>query len=412
MKPEEAWARRISPGRRRCRWRTPSAASTSRARSSCSPTGPTASPQANCRPPSRRARRASSATSSSRCGTGPIPRPICTTRSRPTSAIPRSTPTARSTARPRTAPTSSPCSIPRRTRRPRSKCRCAIPRRPTSKNNGMAPSPYWGEEAIWDSQTSMHNPMMDEKGRVWFTSRVRQSANPDFCQQGLRSSFGEAVPDRAVHAPPLDVRSQDRQDHADPHLLPHASSRSSPRMPTTRCGPAPAGRRAASSAGSTARMFDETGDEAKSQGWTALVLDTNGNGKRDEDYVEPNQPVDPTKDKRITGALYGIGINPVDSTVWGSVLDFPGLRHPRQSGRQPAGDDTGRNLRAAAARATGRAAWTSTATAWSGCRCRAGIWRASTAASARARSTARPPPASIARKAGRSIRSPVRSCRT
>ena len=36
------------------------------ARSSCSPTGPTGSPPANCRPPSRRVRRASSATSSSR----------------------------------------------------------------------------------------------------------------------------------------------------------------------------------------------------------------------------------------------------------------------------------------------------------------------------------------------------------
>ena len=45
------------------------------------------------------------------------------------------------------------------------------------------------------------------------------------------------------------------------------------------------------------KMFDETGDEAKSQGWTALIIDTNGNGKRDA-YVEPDQPVDPTKDKR------------------------------------------------------------------------------------------------------------------
>ena len=34
------------------------------------------------------------------------------------------------------------------------------------------------------------------------------------------------------------------------------------------------------------KMFEETGDEKKSQGWTALILDTNGNGKRD-DYVEP-----------------------------------------------------------------------------------------------------------------------------
>ena len=46
------------------------------------------------------------------------------------------------------------------------------------------------------------------------------------------------------------------------------------------------------------KMFDETGDAAKSQGWTAMVLDTNGNGKRDE-YTEPGQPVDPNKDKRI-----------------------------------------------------------------------------------------------------------------
>ena len=57
------------------------------------------------------------------------------------------------------------------------------------------------------------------------------------------------------------------------------------------------------------KMFEETGDEAKSQGWTALVLDTNGNGKRDE-YVEPNQPVDPTKDKRITAAFYGVAREP------------------------------------------------------------------------------------------------------
>jgi hypothetical protein len=32
-------------------------------------------------------------------------------------------------------------------------------------------------------------------------------------------------------------------------------------------------------------MFEETGDEEKSQGWTALVLDANGNGKSDN-YVE------------------------------------------------------------------------------------------------------------------------------
>jgi hypothetical protein len=70
------------------------------------------------------------------------------------------------------------------------------------------------------------------------------------------------------------------------------------------------------------KMFDETGDEEKSQGWTALILDTNGNGKRD-DYVEPNQPVDPTKDKRINAGLYSVAPAP-DGSIWGTSLGFPG----------------------------------------------------------------------------------------
>src|SRR5205814_6590879 len=43
--------------------------------------------------------------------------------------------------------------------------------------------------------------------------------------------------------------------------------------------------------------LEETGDEMKAQGWTPLVLDTNGNGKRDA-YVEPDAPLDPAKDRR------------------------------------------------------------------------------------------------------------------
>src|SRR6266567_3960860 len=58
------------------------------------------------------------------------------------------------------------------------------PKTPSPKDAPMAPSPYWGEEPIWDSQASLHNPMMDEKGRVWFTARIRPPANPDFCKKG------------------------------------------------------------------------------------------------------------------------------------------------------------------------------------------------------------------------------------
>jgi hypothetical protein len=70
-------------------------------------------------------------------------------------------------------------------------------------------------------------------------------------------------------------------------------------------------------------MYEQTHDEEKSQGWTALILDTNGNGKRDA-YVEPDQPVDSSKDKRINGAFYGLTVSPSDGTVWGTILGFPG----------------------------------------------------------------------------------------
>ena len=75
-------------------------------------------------------------------------------------------------------------------------------------------------------------------------------------------------------------------------------------------------------------------DDAASQGWSPFVIDTNGNGKRDGDYVEPNQPVDPTKDKRILGGLYGVGTIPRRHHL-GLGPGFPGgvvrFRIPRRS---------------------------------------------------------------------------------
>jgi hypothetical protein len=69
------------------------------------------------------------------------------------------------------------------------------------------------------------------------------------------------------------------------------------------------------------RLFDETGDEELSQGWTPLILDTNGNGRQDA-YVEPDDPVDPTLDKRISAPFYGVAPTP-DGAVWGSIWQAP-----------------------------------------------------------------------------------------
>ena len=70
------------------------------------------------------------------------------------------------------------------------------------------------------------------------------------------------------------------------------------------------------------KKYLETGDEKAAQGWTPLILDFNGNGKRDT-YTEPDAPPDPTKDKRIVNGLYACSPAP-DGAVWGSYLDYPG----------------------------------------------------------------------------------------
>src|SRR5437667_1877103 len=196
------------------------------------------------------------------------------------------------------------------------------PKTPSTKNNPMAPSPYWGAEPIWDSQTSPHNPMFDERGRVWFTSRVRGPANPAFCGKGSEHPSAKVFP----------VERSNRQlSMYDPktgkftlidtcfgtHHLYFAEDASNTLW--------------ASSGGAAnevlgwlnRKVFEETGDEQKAQGWTAFILDTNGNGKRD-DYVGPNDPIDPKKDKRIVAGFYGLAPSPVDGSIWGSVLGYTG----------------------------------------------------------------------------------------
>ncbi len=196
------------------------------------------------------------------------------------------------------------------------------PQTPSSKANPMTPSPYWGEEAIWDSQTSMHNPMLDERGRVWFTSRVGAPDNPPFCKKGSDHPSAKLFPleqsnrHLALYDPRRGLFTLIRTCFPTHHL--QFGFDANQTVWTSAGGP-----------GSgvvgwlNRKMFEETGDEERSQGWTALVLDTNGNGRRD-DYVEPGAPVDPTKDRRIAAAFYGVAPSPADRTVWGSVLGFPG----------------------------------------------------------------------------------------
>ena len=196
------------------------------------------------------------------------------------------------------------------------------PDTPSSKDNPFGPSAVWGPKPIWDGRTLNHNPMMDEKGRVWFTSRVRPNKNPDWCKGAEHPSAkafplaGEANRHLSMYDPKTGNWTLISTCFPTHHLNFARDADQTLWTSSGVAGPGVVG-------WLKRRLYEQTGDEAKAQGWTALVLDTNGNGKRDE-YVEPDSPVDPAKDKRVGYALYAVAVSPADGTIWGTATGYPG----------------------------------------------------------------------------------------
>jgi hypothetical protein len=184
----------------------------------------------------------------------------------------------------------------------------------------MQPSPYWDNERIWTSKASNHNGMFDRKGRVWFAAAFRGPNNPAFCQKGSDHPSAKVFP----------VERSNRQfSMLDPKTMKYTFVETCFNTHHLQFDANDVLWASTGGANSPVigwldmKIFDETGDAAKAQGWTPLILDTNGNGKRDE-YVEPNQPVEPTKDKRIVAGFYAVMPSPADGTIWGAVRTFPG----------------------------------------------------------------------------------------
>jgi hypothetical protein len=192
------------------------------------------------------------------------------------------------------------------------------PATPITSQEMGAPSMYFGTDPPWDSHVNVHNPMFDDQGRVWITSTIRPSANPDYCKAGSDLPSAKLFPlnnsgrQLAVYDPKTQKLTQISTCFSTHHLM---FAEDENRTLWTSGGGQVVG-------WLNTKMWEATHDEAKSQGWTALVIDTNGNGKRD-DYVEPNQPVDPAKDKRYGGAFYAVAPAP-DGAIWGTVLGMPG----------------------------------------------------------------------------------------
>jgi streptogramin lyase len=181
-----------------------------------------------------------------------------------------------------------------------------------------APSPYWGDEPIWTGKANVHNAMFDQRGRVWITATVRPPENPPEFKKGSAHPSAELFPlnnsgrQLGMYDPKTGKYTHVSTGFGTHHVM-FAEDADNTAW-TSGGGPVVGWL--------NTRKFDETGDEVASQGWTALILDTNGNGRRD-DYVEPNEPVNPAKDKRIGASFYAVSPAP-DGSVWGSSLGYPG----------------------------------------------------------------------------------------
>lgn len=190
----------------------------------------------------------------------------------------------------------------------------------TNSQPVVGPSSYWGDQAIWDSKANIHNPMLDAAGRVWLTARVRGPDNPDFCSDGDKHPSAALFPlERAGrHVAVFDPVSEQYQ-FVDTCFSTHHLQFAEDENDTlwTSGGGQVVG-------WINTKEFLATGDVRAAQGWAPLILDTNGNGRQD-DWVEPDEAVNPELDKRVPAGFYAVMPNPNDGTVWGSnAFRYPG----------------------------------------------------------------------------------------
>jgi hypothetical protein len=209
-------------------------------------------------------------------------------------------------------------------------------------NPVVAPSPYFGAEQVWDSRVNAHNPMMDQDGRVYFTAQMRSPKSPPaYCAAASGHPSAKAYP--LTRTPDGFVQNSRQVTVYDPktkqftfidtcfgtHHLNFAEDANDTLWLSNNLQ-----NELAIVGWVNTKMFWQTRDAGKSQGWTPLVVDTSGNGKRDA-YVEPNQPDDPAKDTRVGLGFYGIAYSPADGSIWGSNIGHPGYVLRLQPGPNP-----------------------------------------------------------------------------
>jgi streptogramin lyase len=179
--------------------------------------------------------------------------------------------------------------------------------RPFTRQTGWAnPGLTFGDEVMVQDFVAPSSLTMDQRGRVWISARVSNSA-PDFCQPGSGNPYAA-----------VDPTTDDAKDLAvyDPatgqwDLVPTCYGSNHPTMAVD-------GTNKVFIQGGDSRflwvdtdVWTETRDAEAAQGWCRLFYDSDGDGL-------------PNMDAPVDGAPYGPQQSLVDGSIWGTVQTVPG----------------------------------------------------------------------------------------
>ena len=218
------------------------------------------------------------------------------------------------------------------------------------------PSPFWGKELknVRNDQVNAGPGMMDSKGRTWFNVQTRLDV-PSYCLKGSDNKFAKYFP-----MSPVPLKGMRNRDAGAAYYDPKTSSfttidtcfgASHTAIGYDKDETLYMSARGVNGLGwIKTRVWDETHDAEKSQGWCPAILDYNGDGKIGAYTVENEQPADPKLDRMLsspTGAYtassgggaatgYILAVNPVDGSVWYHTTDLiPGRIIRMEQGANP-----------------------------------------------------------------------------
>jgi streptogramin lyase len=180
------------------------------------------------------------------------------------------------------------------------------------------PSNFWGMQYLWgeENPSDPHNPMMDSRGRVWSTSKIRDQ-QPAFCKAGSQNRFAQYFPldesgRQASVYDPATGQFQLIDTCFSTHHLQFGSDADRTLYFNEFSGPI--------FGWLNTRLFDETHDEQLSQGWCPQIIDTNGDGRISKPWnVADSQNPDPRRDTEVRKPLYTVTVDPTDANIaWGT----------------------------------------------------------------------------------------------